>query len=382
LGAERVGVADAVGRVSAGPVHARWSSPAHEVVAMDGIAVLATDTAGASEMSPVRLAPGRFDPVDTGDPLSPGRDAVVMREQVQYQDDGAVQLVAPVTAGRHVRCIGEDIMAGEPLLPAGHRLRPVDVAVVAAAGHSDLMVRERPVVAILPTGDEVRPIGSTIGYGEVLDTNSLMLAAYAREAGCATLVLPVARDDPSRIAAAVSGIADRADLVVIIAGTSAGRGDYTATALAGLGHVAVRGVAMRPGHPVVLGFIHATRPVPTIGMPGYPVSAAHVFATFAVPLITLLLGTPTGERPTVHARLTQAVSSPPALDEHVRIRLTRVDDLVSGRGGYAAIPVRKGAGALSSLMRADGVLRIPAGSSGHEAGAEVVVELLDGAPRS
>jgi putative molybdopterin biosynthesis protein len=380
LGAERVGMEEAVGRVTAVPVHARWSSPAHEVAAMDGIAVLATDIAGASETSPTLLGPDRFDPVDTGDPLSPGRDAVVMREQVQYQDDGAVQLVAPVPAGQHVRCIGEDIMAGEPLLPVGHRLRPVDVAVVAAAGHSDLMVKERPVVAVLPTGDEVRSIGSAIGRGEVLDTNSLMLAAHAREAGCATLVLPVERDDPSRIAAAVSRIADRADLVVIIAGTSAGRGDHTGAALAGLGHVAVRGVAMRPGHPVVLGLIHATRPVPAIGAPGYPVSAAHVFETFAVPLIRLLLGTPTGERPTVRARLTQAVRSPPAIDEHVRIRLTRVKDLASDRVGYAAIPASKGAGALSSLMRADGVLRIPAGSSGHEAGAEVVVELLGGAP--
>ncbi len=353
---------------------------------MDGIAVLATDTAGASETSPVLLSPGQFDPVDTGDPLSPGFDAVVMREHVQYRDDGAVQLVAPVTANRHVRCIGEDILAGEPLLPTGHRLRPIDVAVVAAAGHSDLMVREKPMIAILPTGDEVRPIGSALGRGEVLDTNSLMLAAYAREAGCATLMLPVERNDPSRIAAAVSGIVDRADLVIIIAGTSSGRGDHTAAVLTGLGHVAVRGVAMRPGHPVILGLIHASRPVPAIGAPGYPVSAVHVFETFAVPLIGLLLGTPIHERPTVRARLTQEVRSSPEIDEHVRIRLARIDDLarpdgpVGDQDHYAAIPVGKGAGALSSLMRADGLLRIPAGSSGHAVGAEVVVELLRGAP--
>jgi putative molybdopterin biosynthesis protein len=380
LGTERVSVADAVGRVTAAPVHARWSSPAYEVAAMDGIAVLATDTTAASEISPLLLTPERFDPVDTGDPLSPGRDAVVMREHVQYQDDGAARLVAPVTAGRHVRRIGEDVRAGEPLLPAGHRLRPVDVAVVAAAGHVDLMVWEKPVVAVLPTGDEVRPIGSVIGRGEVLDTNSLMLAARAREAGCATVVLPVERDDPSRIAAAVHGIADQADLVVIIAGTSAGRGDHTRAVLAELGQVAVRGVAMRPGHPVVLGLLHLTRTVPAIGVPGYPVSAAHVFETFALPLIGLLLGTPTDERPTVRARLTQAVSSPPGIDEHIRIRLTRANELGGDQGGYAAIPVGKGAGALSSLMRANGLLRIPAGSSGHELGAEVVVELLRGAP--
>ncbi len=347
---------------------------------MDGIAVLATDVVGASEMSPVLLTPDRFDPVDTGDPLPPGRDAVVMREHVQHQDDGGVQLVAPVTAGRHIRRAGEDIMAGEPLLPTGHRLRPVDVAVVAAAGHIDLMVQQRPVVAILPTGDEVRPIGSAIGRGEVLDTNSLMLAEQAREAGCATVALPVERDDPGRIAAAVRGIADRADLVLVIAGSSAGRGDHTPAVLAELGQVAVQGVAMRPGHPVVLGLIHAARPVPAIGVPGYPVSAAHVFEMFAVPLIGLLLGTPAGARPTVRARLARAVSSPPAIDEWVRVGLTRVDGPLDDGGGFAALPVSKGAGVLSSLMRAGGLLRIPAGSSGHEVGAEVVVELLPGAP--
>jgi len=146
--------------------------------------------------------------------------------------------------------------------------------------------------------------------------------------------------------------------------------------------VAVRGVAMRPGHPVILGLIHASRPVPAIGAPGYPVSAAHVFETFAVPLIGLLLGTPTGtgERPTVRARLTQEVRSSPEIDEHVRIRLNPMDDVLGGQDHYTAIPVGKGAGALSSLMRADGLLRIPAGSSGHAVGAEVVVELLRGAP--
>ncbi len=381
LGSEQVAVADAVGRVTATPVHARWSSPAHEVAAMDGIAVLARDIAAASESAPVLLAPDRFDPVDTGHPLPPGRDAVVMREHVQYLGNGVVQLVASVTAGRHVRCVGEDIMAGEPLLPPGHRLRPVDVAVVAAAGHTDLMVRARPVVAVLPTGDEVRPIGSAIGRGEVLDTNSLMLAAQAREAGCATLVLPVEGDDQRRIAAAVGNVADRADLVVVIAGSSAGHSDHTAAVLAGLGQVAVQGVAMRPGHPVVLGLVHATRPVPVIGAPGYPVAAAHVFDTFAMPLSGLLQGTPAGERLTVRARLARAVRSPTAMDDCVRVVLTRVSTLFGDASGFTAIPVSKGAGVLSSLMRADGLLRIPAGASGHDAGDDVVVELLRGAPK-
>lgn len=269
-------------------------------------------------------------------------------------------------------------MSGELLLPAGHRIRPVDAAVAAGAGHTDLLVSARSVVAILPTGDEVRPIGSRIGRGEVLDTNSLMLAEQAREAGATPVVLPIVPDDPDALAAAIRDAADRADLVLVIAGSSKGRDDHTATVLAALGKVAVQGAAIRPGHPVVLGVIDAAAPVPVIGVPGYPVSAAHVFATFALPMLGLLGGGPPVDRRTVAAMLTRSITSPTHVEESVAVRLEQhpISDAI------LAVPIGRGAGALSVLMRADGLLRVPAGSTGLDEGSEVLIEQLPGAPEA
>jgi len=175
IAAARVPVEEAAGLVTAGPVWASRSSPPFDAAGMDGIAVRAADTLGASETIPVCLLPDGYDVVDTGDPMPPGRDAVVMREHVHYQGDAA-EIRAAVPPYQHVRSIGEDVSAGELLLPEGHRLRAADVAAAAAAGVTQLLVRRRPVVTILPTGDEVRPIGQPTGEGEITDTNSLMLA--------------------------------------------------------------------------------------------------------------------------------------------------------------------------------------------------------------
>ena len=195
----RVPVQQAAGLVTAGPVWAVRSSPPFDASGMDGIAVRAADTLGASETTPVYLAADAYDVVDTGDPMPGGRDAVVMREHVHYQGDAA-ELRSAVPPYQHVRSIGEDVSAGELLLPEGHRLRAADVAAAAAAGATHLLVRRRPVVMVLPTGDEVRPIGEHTGAGEIVDTNSLMLATQAREAGCEAHCLPIEPDDPERIA--------------------------------------------------------------------------------------------------------------------------------------------------------------------------------------
>ncbi|MDT7646910.1 MAG: molybdopterin molybdotransferase, partial [Pseudonocardiales bacterium] len=226
--AVRVPVAAAVGRVTAEPVWAQRSSPAFDSSAMDGIAVRAVDTIGAAETTPVLLCAGDYEVVDTGDPLPAGYDAVVMREHVHRTEDGSAELRAAVAPYQHVRSIGEDISAAELLLPEGHRLRPVDVAACAAAGAVELGVRLAPVVVIVPTGDEIRPIGSELAPGDILDTNSLMLAAQAREVGCEARVTEIISDDPAAIAAALRSAAAEADLVILIAGSSAGRDDYTA----------------------------------------------------------------------------------------------------------------------------------------------------------
>jgi putative molybdopterin biosynthesis protein len=368
LPAERVALEDAAGRVTAEPVWATRSSPPFDAAGMDGIAVRAADTVGASETSPVCLEPGAYDVVDTGDPMPDGRDAVVMREHVHYRDHAA-ELRAAVPPYQHVRSIGEDVSTAELLLPEGHRLRAVDLAAAAAAGATHVLVRRSPVVAVLPTGDEVRPIGTPTGPGEILDTNSLMLAAQAREAGAVSRRLPVEPDDPAALARAVSSAVAACDLLVIVAGSSAGRDDYTARVVAQLGTLAVHGVAVRPGHPVVLGVIDRT---PVLGAPGYPVSAALTFDIFAAPLLAELEGAVPRRRPRTRARLARKLASPLGMDDWVRVRLGEVG------GAMVATPLPRGAGVLTSLVRADGLLVVPAGTEGHHPGDEVEIELLRG----
>jgi putative molybdopterin biosynthesis protein len=372
LPAERLPLEQAAGRVTAEPVWATRSSPPFDAAGMDGIAVRAADTLGASETSPVCLEPDAYDVVDTGDPMPDGRDAVVMREHVHYAGapmESAAELRAAVPPYQHVRSIGEDVSTAELLLPEGHRLRAVDLAAAAAAGATEVLVRRRPVVAVLPTGDEVRPVGTPTGPGEILDTNSLMLAAQAREAGAAAHCLPIEPDDPARLARAVSAAVAGCDLLIIVAGSSAGRDDYTARIVAQLGTLAVHGVAVRPGHPVVLGVIDGT---PVLGAPGYPVSAALTFDIFAEPLLAGLEGAVPRRRERAPARLARKLASPLGMDDWVRVRLGVVG------GAMVATPLPRGAGVLTSLVRADGLLVVPAGQEGHHPGDEVEIELLRG----
>lgn len=365
----RMPVGAAVGRVTAEPVWALRSSPAFDAAAMDGIAVRATDTVGAADTTPVLLAAGDFAVVDTGDPLPEGYDAVVMREHVHRTPDGEAELRAAVPPYQHVRSIGEDISAGELLLPEGHRLRPVDVAACAAAGIVEVGVRRAPRVVIVPTGDEIRPVGAELAPGDILDTNSMMLAAQAREAGCEARVTEIVPDDPQAITAMLMEATRDADLVLLIAGSSAGRDDYTARVVAGAGVVAVHGVAVRPGHPVVLGAAGLT---PVIGVPGYPVSAALTFDIFAAPALAELEGAAPRERPSATAHLARKLPSAIGMDDWVRVRLGRVRDRL------VATPLPRGAGVLTSLVRADGLLVVPSGVEGHHAGEQVRVELLRG----
>jgi putative molybdopterin biosynthesis protein len=225
------------------------------------------------------------------------------------------------------------------------------------------------VVAIIPTGDEIRPVGSDLEPGDILDTNSMMLAAQAREVGCEARVADIVPDDPSLITAALRAAAAEADLVLLIAGSSAGRDDYTARVVADAGTLAVHGVAVRPGHPVVLGAVDAT---PVVGVPGYPVSAALTFDIFAAPALAELEGAAPRERPSTTAHLARKLPSAIGMDDWVRVRLGRV------RHRVVATPLPRGAGVLTSLVRADGLLVVPSGVEGHHAGEEVRIELLRG----
>jgi putative molybdopterin biosynthesis protein len=383
---ETVEVRQSRGRVTAGPVTARWSVPAYRAAAMDGIAVADEDLPGPF---PQVLGPEAYTWVDTGDPLPETTDRVVVREIVSPRPDGSVE-VATQPTGRHVRPVGEDMTAGAAVLPGGHRIRPVDVAALAAAGYLSIAVRRRPRVAIVPTGDEIRPLGSTLATGQILDTNSLMLEGLLAEAGCEAWSLPVVPDRPDALSTALTSAAHTADLVLVIAGSSAGRDDHTATVIAQLGQVAVHGVATRPGHPVVLGVLGGTAPdqdrrrpaappVPVVGIPGYPASAERAFDGFVDPLLGRILDVPPAERHPVPARLAAPVGSALRLDEFVRVRVATVTDPVTAAEHLVAVPLPRGAGALTTLTRAEAVLRVPVGVHGLAAGTTVQIVPVAGA---
>lgn len=367
---EPIDVPDALARVTALPVWAQRSSPAYDAAAMDGIAVTAGDTIGAAPTRPLALSAAQHDVVDTGDAMPAGRDAVIMREHLQ-QDGAGVLIRAAAPPHQHVRSAGEDIAAGELLLPPGHRLRPVDLAAIAAAGVTTVSVHRRPIVAILPTGDEIRPVGTPLQPGEIADTNSLMLAAQVREAGGVAAVHPIAPDDPGRITDEARAAAGAADVLLILAGSSAGRDDHTAEIVAALGGVAAHGIAVRPGHPVVLGVARTGgRAIPVVGVPGYPVSAALTFDILIAPVLAALMGTAPATPPTVAARTARKIASVLGMDDWVRVRLGAVGEAI------VAAPLPRGAGVLTSLVRADGLLVVPAGEEGVHAGSEVEVQLL------
>jgi putative molybdopterin biosynthesis protein len=376
--AEDVPVRDGRGRVTATAVRARWPAPRFACAAMDGIAIkaAAADAAGVWQLSTAA-----FTWVDTGDPLPPGMDTVVERERVQVGADGSTQITGPAPRGLNVRAAGEDFPAGALLIPAGHRLRPADLAAAATAGHITLEVARRPAVAIIPTGDEIRPIGSALGPGDVTDSNSLLLASRAEEAGARPVVSDVQPDDPAALATEIGRATRTADVVLVIAGSSAGRSDHTAAVVARAGGLAVRGVAVRPGHPALLGYARPDRApasqrtmaVPVIGIPGYPLAAAVIFELFAAPLLARLQGTQPAERVWRRAELACDWVSSPDVEDWVPVSFARTRTGRSSGRPVVATPARRGAGSISRLVRAHAWWPIPIGQGKFTRGAHIDV---------
>ena len=366
--AQTLALDQAHGRVTAAPVWAVRSSPHYDAAAMDAVAVRARETIGALETSPLRLTVGEQAVwVDTGDPMPAGFDAVIMIEVIHQVDACTIEIQAPVAPYQHVRPLGEDIVATELVLPGSHRLRPQDLAACAAAGLTAVAVRQPPHVAVIPTGTELVPIGTEPGPGDIVEFNSLMLGAMMAEWGGRATRWPAIPDDYEYLKQTILAAVAASDIVVVNAGSSAGSEDYTARAIADLGQLVVHGVAVRPGHPVVLGVVHQK---PVIGIPGYPVSAALTCELFIKPLIEHKLGLPPSTRPKITAHISRKVLSPTGEDEYLRVRLGRVGTKM------VATPIQRGAGVIMSLVRADGLVIIPRFSEGLDAGQEVTAELL------
>lgn len=364
---ERIRVQDACGRVTACAVYAHICAPHYHASAMDGIAVQAGDTFGATQTTPVTLPPERYTVVDTGDPVPEHCDAVVMVEDVVREEDGSVRLYDAAAPWQHIRQIGEDICAGEMILPAYTAVSPSAIGALLAGGVMELDVLKKPVVGIIPTGDEIIPPTADPAPGDIIEFNSSIFSAMLRQWGAEPVTFPIVPDRFDEIKAAVSGALSKCDIVLLNAGSSAGREDYSARVIRELGGVLYHGIAMKPGKPAILGYQGAK---PILGVPGYPVSGIIVIEQLLKPVIEYMTRHPLRREETVRAQLSRPVVSGLKYQEFVRVRMGYVD------GRLIATPLNRGSGVVSSFMKADGILTISQGLEGCEAGSEVPIRLL------
>jgi putative molybdopterin biosynthesis protein len=370
---EIIPVKEALGRVTAEPIFARRSSPHYHSAAMDGIALTAQVTFGAAEDRPKQLQVDEeafF--VDTGDPLPPGTNAVVMIEEVHQIDAQTVEIMHAAPPWQHVRLVGEDLVASELILPQGHRLTPPDLGALLTGGVVDVPVKKRPRVAVIPTGDEVVSPEEALARGpqegEIVDVNSTILGGLIEEAGGEFVPRPIVRDDPRELKDAILSASRKGyDVILINAGSSAGSEDYTPAIVEELGEVLVHGVAVMPGKPTLLGVVNER---PIIGIPGYPVSAIISFDLFVKPLLAAMLGRAAPKRERITVVPTRKLPSKLGAEEFVRVRLGEVGERM------LATPLPRRAGVITSFTRADATIRIPRLIEGIEEGEAVEAELL------
>ena len=364
---ERIPVFESCGRVTARAVYAHICAPHYAASAMDGVAVRAKDTFGATETTPVKLQPGQFIVLDTGDPIPEGCDAVIMVEDIVKNEDGSITIHAAAAPWQHIRQIGEDICAGEMILPSNMTVSPAAIGAMIAGGVLEIEVIRKPIVGIIPTGDEIIPPCTDPKPGDILEFNGAIFSAMVKSWGAEARVYPIVPDKFDKIKEMAAKAASECDMVLLNAGSSAGREDFSAKVIRELGQVLYHGIAIKPGKPAILG---CKGNVPILGVPGYPVSGIIVIEQLLKPLVDCWLGVPAAAAQYARATLTRPVVSGLKYQEFVRTRMGCVD------GRLMASPLSRGSGVVSSFMKADGILEVPQGLEGYEAGAEVNVRLL------
>lgn len=375
----------ALGRVLAEELRSPVDLPAFPRSTMDGFAVRAADTYGASEGLPAYLtlcgevpmgrAPdlsvgqGQAALIHTGGMLPPGSDGVVMIEYTQHLDPTTIEVVRPIAVGENSIPIGEDVGRGDLLFPRGHRLRPQDLGGLAGVGIVRAPVAARPRVAILASGDEVVPAEAEVAPGQVRDINSYTIAALVRNAGGDPILCGIAPDDPVALGAMARAALDGADMLILAAGSSVSARDHTAGVIDALGPpgVLVHGVAIHPGKPTIIAAAGAR---PIFGLPGNPVSAIIAFGLFVAPALRRLQGAPEGDPPTLPATLTRNIASKPGREDFMPVRLERRD------GVLHADPVFGKSNLIYTLAHADGLVRVALDLSGLYAGDTVQVTLF------
>ena len=358
---------EACDRVTAHAVYAHICAPHYAASAMDGVAVNAKDTFGATETTPVTLNPDQFIVLDTGDPIPENCDAVIVVEDIVKHEDGAITIHAAAAPWQHIRQIGEDICAGEMVLPSHTKISPSAIGAMIAGGVLEVEVIKKPLVGIIPTGDEIIPPCTDPKPGDILEFNGSIFSAMVGQWGAEAKVYPIVPDQFDQIKAMVARASEECDLVILNAGSSAGREDYSAKVIRELGEVLYHGIAMKPGKPAILG---CRGPKPILGVPGYPVSGIIVIEQLLKPLVDHWLKVPAAPQQYAVATLTRPVVSGLKYQEFVRVRMGYVGEKLM------ASPLSRGSGVVSSFMKADGIVEVPQGLEGFEAGSEVKVRLL------
>lgn len=365
---ETIKSTELLGRITAEPIFAKMSNPHYHASAMDGIAVKAEDTYTAHEQNPIFLKLNEgFVYVNTGNAIPAPFNAVIMIEHVQEIDDETIEIIEPAAPWQHIRPIGEDITQDEMLFPQGHKIRPVDIGVLLASQMIDVPVIKKPVISVIPTGNElVFPDGVT-PPGKLVEFNGTVMANLIREWGGEPKLSSIVKDNPDDIKAALLNAVDNSDIVIINAGSSAGSKDFTVHIIGELGEVFTHGIATRPGKPVILGKIKNKL---VIGVPGYPVSAYLDLEWFVQPLICHFLKIPVPKRETLKVKLGRRIVGTMGAEDFIRLSIGYVN------GEYIANPLPRAAGVTMSLVKADGMLVIPSSQLGYEQGEIVEIELL------
>ncbi|SDM51848.1 molybdopterin molybdotransferase [Halogranum gelatinilyticum] len=366
---ERIPLGRADGRTVAETVTAPNPVPGYDRAAMDGWAVRAEDTFGASDRSPKilregdeRVVAGEAVRVHTGSELPDGADAVVMVEQTEAVGS-EVEVFDGVAEGENVGPVGEDVAEGTSLYEPGHRLRPSDLGLLKSVGLSEVEVYDHPTVGVIPTGEEL--VQADPQPGEVIETNGLTVSHMVSRWGGVPTYRDVVTDDPEAIRAAIQRDLTK-DVVVLTGGSSVGERDYTPEVVDELGEVLVHGVALKPGHPVALGVVEDT---PVLMLPGYPVACIINAVQFLRPVLKRMGHLPDEPHPTTEATLTRKITSEPGTRTFVRVKVEESEE------GPKATPTRaSGSGVLSSVALADGWVVVPEEREGIAAGETVAVE--------
>ncbi len=370
---ETIAVMNACGRVNARPVYANICAPHYNASAMDGIAVHAKDTFGATETTPVILKASQYLMLDTGDPIPDTYDAVIMIEDIvhldnkEHTEEGLIKIHAAATPFQHIRQIGEDICLGEMILPSYTTITPAAIGSMLAGGVLEVPVLKKPVIGIIPTGDEIVPPSQNPGPGDIIEFNSSIFSAMLQKWGAETKVYPICKDTFANIKKTTEQALEECDMVLINAGSSAGREDLTVQVVREIGSVLHHGIAIKPGKPAILGY---KGPKVILGVPGYPVSGIIVIEELLKPLIEAFTKKNFPKAHSQEATLSRPVVSGVKYQEFIRVRMGYVE------GRYIATPLSRGSGVVSSFMKADGILDIPQGVEGYSAGDEIRVNLL------